>query len=151
MKHYALDHLLAQEDGALQAILLFILIQLTKYEASIYKFFFNISTEPLRATCFCVLKSHQHLRPYGDGVKAYILSNRMEKQGIKPVKVRNGAKIRNQYNQEPHLTQDTNNLLNETFIDSCPLNCLACVNPGLQDERTAVCMHLSRVISHINV
>ena len=36
MKHYVPNHLLAHEDGALLAIPLIILNQLTKYEASIY-------------------------------------------------------------------------------------------------------------------
>ena len=38
MTHYASNHLLSHEDGALLAILLIILNQLTKYEVSIYIF-----------------------------------------------------------------------------------------------------------------
>ena len=38
--------------------------------------------------------------------------NKMEsiRQAIKLIKVKNRAKIRNQYNQAPHLTQDTKDL-----------------------------------------
>ena len=42
MKHYAPNHLLAHEDGALLAILLIILNQLAKYEASIHNNFLDI-------------------------------------------------------------------------------------------------------------
>ena len=42
MKHYVPNHLLDHEDGALLVILLIILNQLTKYEASIYNVFLDI-------------------------------------------------------------------------------------------------------------
>ena len=42
MKHYAPNHLLANEDGAVLAKLIIILNQLTKYEASIYNSFLDI-------------------------------------------------------------------------------------------------------------
>ena len=41
MKHCEPNHLLAHEDGVLLAILLIILNQLTKYEASIYNIFLD--------------------------------------------------------------------------------------------------------------
>ena len=40
------------------------------------------------------------------GISVYIKHG--HSKGVKPLKVSNGAKIRNRYNQVPHLTQDTN-------------------------------------------
>ena len=39
-----------------------------------------------------------------------MLSNIVKRYMRDPIKVSKGALIRNRYNQEPHLTQDTNNL-----------------------------------------
>ena len=41
----------------------------------------------------------------------------VQKAGIKPIKVRKRAKIRNRYNQAPHPTQDTNGKVTTSVQD----------------------------------
>ena len=57
-----------------------------------------------------------------DNVQLYVLSpTRCSKNGIRPsgkiIKIRKRAKIRNRYNQAPHLTQDTNGKVTNSQLD----------------------------------
>ena len=47
-----------------------------------------------------------------------ILSNSASSAGLYLVNVRKGAKIRNRYNQVPHLTQDTNGKVTNSQLDT---------------------------------
>ena len=49
---------------------------------------------------------------------ADVMAGLLHVHGGKPLKVSNGAKIRNRYNQEPHLTQDTNGKVTNSQLDT---------------------------------
>ena len=46
-----------------------------------------------------------------------------------PIKVSNGAKIRNRYNQVPHLTQDTNKVMYTVHCENTlRIEAIECIN-----------------------
>ena len=65
------------------------------------KFTFNSLLEDIRGSKCCVIKVRQY-------IKAMEVLDKVSK----------GAKIRNRYNQEPHLTQDTNGKVTNSQLDT---------------------------------
>ena len=59
--------------------------------------------------CFCLL-------PFSNHVKAYGRLSEIQSQPM--LNVSKGAKIRNRYNQVPHLTQDTNGKVTNSQLDT---------------------------------
>ena len=62
--------------------------------------------------------SWKPINPYPRWLKNFSGSNNRQNMANTPIKVSKGAKIRNRYNQVPHLTQDTNGKVTNSQLDT---------------------------------